>query len=89
MRTVFLVAVALALASNQGTALQSERIAVVVKAWSSTAGPYGVFWTLQNGPDGIASVTRGRRPGEAAQERHFTVAAWNAVVRLSPIKPPL
>jgi nicotinic acid mononucleotide adenylyltransferase len=72
MRTVFLVAVALA--SSQGTALQPERTAVVVKAWSSTAGPYGAFWTLEIGADGAASVTRWRGPGEAVQERHFTVA---------------
>jgi len=72
MRALFLVAVAVA--SSQGTALQPERTAVVVKAWSSTAGPYGIFWTLEIGADGGASVTRWRAPGEAGQERHFTVA---------------
>ena len=72
MGIVILLAVALAL--SQGTALQPERPAVVVKAWSSTAGPYGVLWTLEIGADGAASVTRWRGPGEAGQERHYTVA---------------
>ena len=72
MRTLFLVAVALA--SSQGTALQPERTAVVVKAWSSTAGPYGALWILEIGADGAGSVTRWRAPDEAGQERHFTVA---------------
>jgi hypothetical protein len=73
MRTAFLIAIAVA--SSQGTALQAERTAVVVKAWSSTAGPYGASWTLEIGTDGAASVTRWRSPGEAGQELHFTVAA--------------
>ena len=72
MRTILLVAVALA--SSQGAALQPARTAVVVKAWSSTAGPYGVLWTLEIGANGAANVTRWRGPGESGQERHFTVA---------------
>jgi hypothetical protein len=72
MRTLFLVAIVLA--SSQGTALQPERTGVVVEAWSSTAGPYGVLWTLEIGVDGAASVTRWSSPGEAGQERHFMVA---------------
>jgi nicotinic acid mononucleotide adenylyltransferase len=72
IRTVLLVGVALA--SSQGTALQPERTAVVVKAWSSTAGPYGAWWALEIGADGAASVTRWRGADEAGQERHFTVA---------------
>jgi hypothetical protein len=71
MRTVFPVAIALAL--SQGTPLQPERTAVSVNAWSSTAGPYGVLWALEIGTNGAASVTRWLGPGEAGQERHFTV----------------
>ena len=72
MRLVILVA--LALASSQPTAVQPKRTAVFVKAWSGTAGPYGVMWALEIGADGAGRVTYWRGPGEAGLERHFTVA---------------
>ena len=72
MRLVFLVAIALA--STQATAVQPKRTAVFVKAWSGTAGPYGVTWALEIGADGAGRVTYWRGPGEAGLERHFTVA---------------
>ena len=73
MRTVFFL-VAVVLASSQGTPSQPDRTAVVIKAWSSTAGPYGVMWILDIGANGAATVTRWRGPDAARQERHFTVA---------------
>ena len=45
-----------------------------MKAWSSTAGPYGALWALEIEANGAASVTHWRGPVEPAQERHFTVA---------------
>ena len=78
MRIVLFVAVALA--SNQGTALQPQRTAVVVNAWSSTAGPYGALWILEIRANGAASVTRWGGPDEARQERHFTVAPKDGLV---------
>jgi len=72
IRTALLVAVALT--ARQGTSLQPQRRAVAIKAWSSTAGPYGALWTFEMTADGTAHVTRWGGAGEAGQKRDFAVA---------------
>jgi len=82
MRTAFTIAIVLTFLAAPGGQQNSNGI---VRAWSTTNGPYGQLWHLSIERDNSATVSNSSDRGAKSVERHFKIstAQRQAIVRAS------